>query len=129
MSEELVTIATYNHPADCEIAKARLASEGIMSYAYNEKIIQVDPLLSPALGGVILKVGKDDLERAKLIFEQPVEVDEEYREFFKETSEDVIYKKEQEAIQARNQNVMKWGCLGALIAIALFFVITIFLSR
>lgn len=129
MSEELVTIATYNHPADCEIAKARLASEGIMSYAYNEKTIQVDPLLSPALGGVILKVGKDDVEKAMHIFEQPVEVDEEYREFFKETSEDILYKKEQQDLQTRNQNLLKWGCLGAIFVLALFFFISIFFSQ
>lgn len=129
MSEELVTIATYNHPADCEIAKARLESEGIMSYAYNEKTIQVDPLLSSALGGVLLKVAKADVERAMQIFEQPVEVDEEYREFFKETSEDIIYKKEQQDIQTRTQNVLKWGCLGAIIVLVLLFVVSIFVSK
>ena len=126
MSEELVTIATYNHPADCEIARARLESEGIVSYAYNEKTIQVDPLLSPALGGVILKVGKDDVERAKQVFEQPVEIDEEYQEFFKETSEDILYRKEQQDLQTRNQNVLKWGCLGVIIVLVLFFAISIF---
>jgi hypothetical protein len=129
MSEELVTIATFNHPADCEVIRARLESEGIISFAFNEKTIQVDPLLSAALGGVMLKVGKEDAEKAMEILKQPVEVDEEYKEFFKETPEDIIFKKEQVETQKRTQNFMKWGCLGVIIALVLGIIISSLLSR
>lgn len=128
MSEELVTIATYTYSGDCDVTRARLESEGIISYAYNEKTIQVDPLLSAALGGVILKVGKDDAERAMEILNQAAEVDDEYKELFKETPEDVIYNKEQEANQKRTQNVMKWGCIGVIIFVVAIVIIVQFLN-
>lgn len=52
----LTTIAHYSFPLEAQIAKARLASEGIPGFIADEHTIGMDWLYSNALGGVRLQV-------------------------------------------------------------------------
>ncbi len=49
------------------LAKVRLESEGISVILENENTVLANPLYSYALGGVVLRVAEDDLERSKEI--------------------------------------------------------------
>jgi len=129
MSEELVTVATYTHPNDSVVAKALLDSEGIMCFLSNANTVLVDPLISNAIGGVQLKVRASDVEKSKALLSQPMEVGEEYTEMFKEDAEDIIYKKEQQELEKRKQNALKWGCIGAIIVLVIIPILMLIISN
>ncbi len=60
----LVTILTIPFPGNVSIIKARLESEGIECYTKDDTTIQVDPLISNAVGGVKLQVREEDVPQA-----------------------------------------------------------------
>jgi hypothetical protein len=57
----------FSSTVDAEIAKSRLASEGISSFLGNELASGMMPFLGPGLGGVSLQVTRENAERAKEI--------------------------------------------------------------
>ena len=70
MKQEFFTLGTYEFPADVQIIKGKLESEGIPVFLRDETTINSDPLISAAIGGVKLQVYSVDRERAKLIFDE-----------------------------------------------------------
>lgn len=65
MTETFVTIATYTYSSEALIIKAKLESEGIPVFMTDSLTIDIDPLVSNALGGVRLKVKTKDEAKAK----------------------------------------------------------------
>jgi len=70
MKREFHTLGTFEFPADTMIIKGKLEAEGIPVFLKDEAIINSDPSVSGAVGGVKLQVYSSDLERAKLIYDQ-----------------------------------------------------------
>ena len=64
MNDSYVTIARFTYESEMLVLLGKLESEGIRCFTANRTIISVRPLLSNALGGIQLKVHKDDLEEA-----------------------------------------------------------------
>jgi len=61
---ELVTVGTYSHAYEADLARGRLESEGIITFAADEL---VNRIYSNAVGGVRLQVPAPDAVRAKEI--------------------------------------------------------------
>ena len=70
MNQEFHTLGTFEFPADVQIIKAKLESEGIPVFLRDEVTITSDPLISSAIGGVKLQVYSSDKEKAKIIFDE-----------------------------------------------------------
>ena len=67
MSNTFVTVAKYTYSSEALIIKGKLESEGIEVFMADSLTIDIDPLVSNALGGVRLKVLAQDEERAREI--------------------------------------------------------------
>ena len=61
---ELVIIKTSDSAAEAHIYKNRLESDGVECFIHDEFIVSVNPLYSNAVGGIKLKVKKEDLNQA-----------------------------------------------------------------
>ncbi|MEM8847357.1 MAG: DUF2007 domain-containing protein [Bacteroidota bacterium] len=70
MEPEFHTLGTFEFPADVQIIKGKLESEGISVFLRDETTINSDPLISSAIGGVKLQVYTIDRERAQGIFNE-----------------------------------------------------------
>lgn len=60
----LVTLRTYTSQSELAIVRSLLDSEGIETFVLNENLIQVQPFLSNAVGGIRLQVLEEDYDRA-----------------------------------------------------------------
>jgi len=70
MKEEFFTLGTFEFPADVQIIKGKLETEGIPVFLRDEATINSDPLISSAIGGVKLQVYTSDKERGQKIFNE-----------------------------------------------------------
>lgn len=70
MEKEFYTIGAFSYPADVQIIKGKLESEGISVFLKDENTLNSDPLLSDAIGGVKLQVYNTDKERAIAIYDE-----------------------------------------------------------
>lgn len=70
MKKEFYTITSSTYPADIQILKGKLESEGIPVFLRDENTINTDPLISDAIGGVKLQVYTEDKEKAMAIYKQ-----------------------------------------------------------
>ncbi len=70
MEEKFSTIAAFDYPADVQIIKGRLESEGIPVFLKDENTLNSDPIISNAIGGVKLQVYTKDKERALKIYNE-----------------------------------------------------------
>lgn len=68
MKQEFFTIGAFEFPADVQIIKLKLESEGIPVFLKDENTINTDPLISQAIGGVKLQVYSKDREKAMNIY-------------------------------------------------------------
>ncbi len=64
MTDLLVTISKYENSFDAEIAKGRLQSEGIKAFIHDSHMVNVNWMMSNAIGGVKLIVCRPDAEKA-----------------------------------------------------------------
>lgn len=67
MNPTFVTVARFTYSSEAKIIKGRLESDGIQTFLYDDITIDTDPFISNAIGGVKLKVAKEDEEKAKNI--------------------------------------------------------------
>lgn len=67
--QEFTTIAIFEYVADVQVLKAKLESEGIPVFLKDENILNTDPMISYAIGGVKLQVYTKDKNRAKAIYD------------------------------------------------------------
>ncbi|KAF2519007.1 DUF2007 domain-containing protein [Flavobacterium salilacus subsp. salilacus] len=65
--KDFVTAATFTYPHEITILKHLLAEAGIAFFFENETMTSIAPLYSAALGGIKLKVHRNDLETVKAI--------------------------------------------------------------
>lgn len=55
---------------EAHLMKTKLESEQITCYLFDENIVGLNPLFSVAVGGVKLKIRKDDIDMASLILNE-----------------------------------------------------------
>jgi hypothetical protein len=65
--DDLVTIASFPDVSEAELARERLALEGIRAFVVDAQTAGVMPFLLNATGGVRVQVEPKDVERAKEI--------------------------------------------------------------
>jgi len=70
MNPEFYTLAAFEYVADVQILKGRLEADGIPVFLRDENILNSDPLISNAIGGVKLQVYFSDKERATEIYNE-----------------------------------------------------------
>lgn len=63
-------LASFEFPADVQVLKAKLESEGIPVFLKDENTLNSDPLISSAIGGVRVQVYTRDKERAQVIYDE-----------------------------------------------------------
>lgn len=64
MSTRLITIAVFAVAFHAQLLKGRLEADGIECYIQDEHTVQVNPVLSNALGGIKLQVKEEDVPLA-----------------------------------------------------------------
>ena len=69
-AQEFTTIAVFEYAADVQVLKGKLESEGIPVFLKDENILNTDPMISYAIGGVKLQVYTRDKDRAKAIYDE-----------------------------------------------------------
>ncbi len=70
MKEEFYSLGAFEYAADVQVIKSKLESEGIPVFLRDENILNTDPLISSAIGGVKLSVYSRDRERALEIYNE-----------------------------------------------------------
>ncbi|WP_299531036.1 DUF2007 domain-containing protein [Ulvibacterium sp.] len=70
MGERFYTLASFEYPADVQVLKGKLESEGIPVFLKDENTLNSDPLISSAIGGVRIQVYSRDKEMAKAIYDE-----------------------------------------------------------
>ena len=68
MSNNLITIATFEYVSDLQVLKSKLESEGIKVVLKDENVLNSDPMISHAIGGAKLQVFQEDSEKAIEIY-------------------------------------------------------------
>ncbi len=69
----MVVIAEFNRLVDADLAKSRLEAAGIQAVLLDAQIVAMNPLYSPALGGVKIAVADEDTPRARTILKTPAQ--------------------------------------------------------
>jgi hypothetical protein len=59
------TIASFSKPEEAHLFRTRLEAAGIAAYVQDEHFIQMDWLISNAIGGVRVQVADEDLDAAR----------------------------------------------------------------
>ncbi len=72
---DYIQIRSYDNYIYAHIVLSMLQDAGINCHLKDEYTITIDPLLSPALGGIKLMVAGSQLERALKLMEQTGNVD------------------------------------------------------
>ncbi|MGS2763415.1 putative signal transducing protein [Sinomicrobium sp. M5D2P9] len=64
MRDTFITVATFQYSSEALVIKGRLEAEGVEVVMADHHTIDVDPLISNAIGGVKLKVRGEDRDKA-----------------------------------------------------------------
>lgn len=64
MNYDLVTVVRYDNSIQAHITKAHLEGHGLVCFVFDGNMVDLDPLLSNAVGGVKVKVREKDAEEA-----------------------------------------------------------------
>ncbi len=64
---KLVTVRTFDNTIDAHLLKAKLESEAINCFLFDENITALYPLYNISIGGIKLKVNENDVELASAI--------------------------------------------------------------
>lgn len=65
----MITIARFSTPEEAHLFRLRLASGGVEAFILDEYMIQMDWLISNAIGGVRVQIAEEDLELSKQILQ------------------------------------------------------------
>jgi hypothetical protein len=68
--ERFIEIRAYDNYIYAHIVLGRLREDGINCHLKDENTITIDPLLSPALGGIKLMVAQSQVDRALELLEE-----------------------------------------------------------
>lgn len=69
MSYDLVTVARYDNSIQAHIVKAHLEGHDIVCFVFDANMVDLDPLLSNAIGGVKVKVREKDASEVTRIIQ------------------------------------------------------------
>lgn len=69
MNDKMITLARFQYSTEAQIIKGRIESEGIEAFLTDQYTIDTDPLVSNAIGGVKLKVWKQDKKVAEEVLQ------------------------------------------------------------
>jgi len=69
MPGELKTLTTFTYAHEPHLLLSKLEGEGIECFLENENLVSAQPLLSNAIGGIILKVKEEDFGEALSVFQ------------------------------------------------------------
>ena len=64
------TVAIFDKPWLANLAAARLQESGIRAFVEDEHTVQMDALLTNAIGGIKVQVADDDVESARRLLQQ-----------------------------------------------------------
>jgi hypothetical protein len=67
MQDDLVTVTTFPDVPEAELARERLALEGVSAFVLSAQTTGVMPFLAASAGGVRVQVKRQDLAKAKEI--------------------------------------------------------------
>ena len=67
---ELVTVATYQLPAQAAMARNALDAAGIRAVVTDAEVVAMDWLLAPAVGGIKVQVQAADAEQAAALIRE-----------------------------------------------------------
>lgn len=70
MSNEYYILGAFEFLADLHILRGKLESEGIEVFLKDENIVNSDPLISSAIGGIKMQVLMGDKEKALAIYNE-----------------------------------------------------------
>lgn len=70
IKQEFFILGSFEYVADVQVIKSKLESEGIPVFLRDENILNTDPLITSAIGGVKLSVYSRDKERALEIYNE-----------------------------------------------------------
>jgi hypothetical protein len=70
MSDEFLTVATFDNPVEASLAKNRLEVSGIRAFLADEVTVAMTWSLSNAVGAIKLQVASHDFERAQTLLEE-----------------------------------------------------------
>lgn len=78
-NKKFTTVGIFQYSAEAQIIKGRLESDGIEAFLSDNLTIDVDPMVSNAIGGIKLNVLTSQANEAKSILDviQPYAVDDE----------------------------------------------------
>jgi hypothetical protein len=69
--QDFIQIRSFDNYISAHIVLARLQDAGINCHLKDEYTITIDPLLSPALGGIKVMVAASQAERALEVLDEP----------------------------------------------------------
>lgn len=129
MEQQLVTIANFAFPTDprFNVLVARLEQEGIPCAAADDVTIAVDPFLSPALGGVKVKVRAEDAGRAWQIY-QDIQRAEAFGEEVVPDSDDLEWEEERQLQSRRGIRIFLLAAVILMLGVLLFLLLRNVLS-
>jgi len=70
MENDYYILGAFEYLADLQILKAKLESEGIAVFLKDENIVNSDPLISSAIGGIKMQVFSADKDKALAIYNE-----------------------------------------------------------
>ena len=88
--DKIVVFDTFYNPIEANIVKARLIDSGIQCFLSDENTITINPLYTQALGGVRLRLFERDVELARSILEQDMQIPEEANEEIVQPAQNAI---------------------------------------
>ncbi len=75
-SNQLITVARFSTTEEAHLFRLQLAAGGVESFILDEYMVQMDWLISNAIGGVRVQISEKDLEHCKqIVQEAPFEPD------------------------------------------------------
>ena len=77
MHSELITVVTFEYAHFAHLSKAKLESEGIECYIFDEYTSSMNWFYNNAIGGIKLKVREENYKRALKILNENVEIENE----------------------------------------------------
>lgn len=69
MKSNYYILGAFDYVADAELLKSKLESEGIQVFLKDANILQADPFIASAIGGVKVMVYQEDQKKAKEIYD------------------------------------------------------------
>lgn len=67
---ELITLKTFESPIEAHVLRSKLESEQIDAFVFDEHSVGMNQFLSNAIGGVKVKIKKEDTDRAMKVLDE-----------------------------------------------------------